>query len=260
MRGITKKATGISRARLVTQAAALALLSIPFLRLQSVCAPVLYCHSCPLSAMACPIGVAVNFSTFQVFPFITIGILGLVGTIGGRFVCGWLCPFGLIQDLLHRIRARRIALPRGLIYAKYAVLVGLVLMAPLLLPGKPYTFCDFCPAGTLESAIPWAVMGVNTGDWLGLSLRIAILSGVLLLAVAASRGWCRVLCPLGAMFSAFNKFSLLRLKATGHKCTNCGACREICSVGIDPIAETNSGECIRCLDCTSTGHVGISIG
>ena len=260
MRAIIKKSTRISRTRLITQAAALAVLSMPFLRLHSICAPVLYCHSCPLSAMACPLGVLVNFSTFRVFPFITIGILGLVGTVGGRLVCGWLCPFGLIQDLLYKIRTRKIGLPSALRYVKYAVLLGLVLAAPFFLPGRPYTFCDYCPAGTLESAIPWAIMGVNSGDWLNFSLRVAILAGVLLLAVAASRSWCRVLCPLGAVFSLFNKYSLFRLSATvGEACRNCGVCREVCSVGIDPIKQVNSGECVRCLDCTTTGHIKIGI-
>jgi polyferredoxin len=256
---IVTKAAGIARARLITQLSALVILNIPLIGLHTVCAPVFYCHSCPLSAFACPVGVLVNFSALRLIPFITIGILGIVGTLGGRIVCGWLCPFGLLQDALYRIRTRKIRLPYSLNYAKYALLIGLVFAVPFLLPGKPFTYCNFCPAGTLESSIPWAFMGINTGFGFSFWLRVGILAGVLALAVVASRSFCRTLCPLGAAFAVFNRFSLFRLKLTHQACGKCGMCSKKCLVGIDPVAQINTAECVRCLDCTTTDHLNLGI-
>lgn len=255
---IKKTAKRISRARLITQLSSLVILNIPLIGLHTICAPVFYCHSCPLSAFACPLGVLVNFSTFRAVPFITLGILGLVGAIGGRFVCGWLCPFGLMQDGLYKIRSRKIRIPAQLNYIKYVLLFSLVFAVPFFLPGKPYTFCNFCPSGTLESTIPWAFMGVTSGDWLNFSMRVAILVGIILFAVVASRGWCRVLCPLGAIFSLFNRFSILRFRSIMEKCNDCGVCSRCCPVEIDPVKQMNTAECIRCLDCTATKHIELS--
>jgi polyferredoxin len=253
---IKEKLKRLSRLRLLTQFSTLLLLNFPFIHMQSVCAPVFYCHGCPLSAMACPIGVLVNFSTLRVFPLVTIGILGLVGTIGGRLVCGWLCPFGLLQDVLHKIPTPKISLPRALNYTKYLVLVGLVFAVPFFFPGKPYTFCHFCPSGTLEASIPWQIMGVGSGGGLWAHLiRYGVLAAVILLAVVTSRSWCRTLCPLGAIFSFFNRFSLYRFKLVTPKCNSCGVCARNCPVDIDPVKEMNTAECIRCMDCTHHKHI-----
>jgi polyferredoxin len=256
MGSIIKRAKRIGRERLAAQIATLAFLNIPLIRLHTICAPVFYCHSCPLSSMACPIGVLVNFSTLRLVPFVTIGILGLVGMMGGRFVCGWLCPFGFLQDWLHKIPTKKFNLPYWFTYTKYALLVGLVFAVPFFLPNKPYTFCNFCPAGTLESTIPWAFMGVSSGLSKFL-MRTAILVGVLVFMTLVSRGFCRGLCPLGAIFSFFNKFSLFRLQQTKEDCKDCGVCCEKCPMGIHPVKQMNTHECTRCLDCTTTGHLKI---
>jgi len=243
------------RAQFLSQATSLVFLNAYFLRLRSICIPALNCHSCPAAVFACPIGVVVNFASLRIFPFVAIGILGLVGIIGGRLVCGWLCPFGLIQDGLHKIPTKKLSVPPKLGYAKYGVLIALVLLVPFFFPGSALVFCRLCPAGTLESSIPWRIMGVSSPFILGFSVRIAILVGVLALVIIVSRGFCRVLCPLGAIFALFNRFSLLRIRLTKHDCNNCGLCAKKCPVDIDPVTQMNSPECIRCLKCTSTHHL-----
>ena len=74
-------------------------------KLKSLCLPGLNCYSCPGSLGSCPIGSlqAVLGSRNFKFSFYIIGFLMLVGSVIGRFVCGWLCPFGLVQDLLYKI-------------------------------------------------------------------------------------------------------------------------------------------------------------
>lgn len=259
MGSIITRAKKIKTARVLTQVSALVFLNLPFLRLRAICAPVFYCHSCPLASMACPLGVLVNFSALKLFPFITLGILVMVGTLGGRFVCGWLCPFGFMQDLLYKIRSRKFSVPQWTGYTKYAVLVGLVLAVPFFWPGKPYTFCDFCPSGTIESTIPWAFLGVFNGFVPRFFIRISVLLAVIALAVLVSRGFCRTLCPLGAIFSFFNRFSLFRFSLEYEKCDDCGVCAELCPVDIDPVDQMNGAECVRCLDCTSNKHIDIGV-
>jgi len=252
-------ATRKSRARVITQISALAFLNVHLLQLRSVCFPVLNCHSCPLAVFACPIGVLVNFASLRVFPFTTVGILGLVGILGGRLVCGWVCPFGLLQDGLHKIPTKKTSLSPKLAYTKYVLLIGLVFLVPFFWPRLPLTFCHLCPAGTLESAIPWAIMGVSSPWRFSFLLRVAILLALVILAIAVSRSFCRFVCPLGAILSLFNGFSLFRMRSTKHDCTDCDVCARECPVEIHPVHQINSAECVRCLDCTSTGHLALGI-
>lgn len=253
---IKKKSRQFPVARYIAQFGALAFLMLPFLNIQTVCAPVFFCHGCPLSTMACPIGVLVNLTTLRIFPFITLGILGAVGTIGGRLVCGWICPFGLLQDLLHKIPTAKIKLWPKLGYLKYAILAIMVFAIPFFFPGKPHTFCHYCPSGTLEASLPWEFMGVKSaGGPIAHAIRIGILIFVALLAVVSSRSWCRVFCPLGAIFSVFNRISLFRFRQVRETCKDCGVCGRHCPVEIDPVKQMNTAECIRCMDCTTTDHI-----
>jgi len=230
-----------------------------FLQLRFACVPALHCHSCPLSIFACPVGVLVNFSALRILPFFAIGMLGIVGVVSGRLVCGWLCPFGLIQDVLHKIPVRKIRIPRKFAYTKYLVLIGLVFAVPFFFPNSRFTFCRVCPAATLEASIPWRIMGVSSGYGFSFFFRVAVLLGVLVLVVILNRGFCRLLCPLGAIFSLFNRFSLFRIRLTKKDCNDCGLCARVCPVGLNPAKEMYSPECIRCLKCTSTRHLKFGI-
>lgn len=276
MGSIITRAKRIKRARFITQISALILLNLQFLNIwlpnlqlagmRVMCAPVFFCHSCPWATFACPLGVLINFSALRIFPLITLAILGLVGTLGGRLVCGWVCPFGWLQDMLHKIPTKKFSIPAPLKYTKYVLLIVFVLGIPLFLPKNPYTFCYFCPSGTLESAIPWASMAhwkVTPGMFNGFTakflLRIFVLAGTLGMVVFISRGFCRVFCPLGAIFGLFNKVSLFRFNLAHKKCNSCGGCAKVCPVEIDPVAEMNTAECIRCYDCTRTKHIKMGV-
>ncbi len=255
MIGLVRRLKG----RIITQVAALAGANLYFVQLRSICIPVLNCHSCPAAVFACPIGVLLNFSSLRIFPFVALGTLGLVGIIGGRWVCGWLCPFGLLQDGLHKIPTKKITMLPKLAYMKYGVLIGLVILIPYFFPNSAFAFCRICPAGTLESAIPWRIMGIVSGYSLRFYLRMAILLGVFALVIALGRGFCRLLCPLGAIFSIFNRYSLFRIRVTKEDCKDCGECAKLCPVGLNPPRQMHSPECIRCLKCTSTHHLKFGI-
>lgn len=231
---------------------------------KSVCVPVLNCYSCPGALGACPIGSlqAVGSGGRHKISFYVLGMLMLFGTVLGRLLCGFLCPFGLIQDLLHRIPSPKLRVPkkadRGLRYLKYVMLVLLVLLLPVLAVNKygigdPW-FCKYvCPAGTLEGGIPLILQNEQLRRIAGalFSWKLGILIAVIIGSVCISRFFCRYLCPLGAFYALFNRFALFQMQVSGEKCIGCGKCETVCPMAVDVTKQINGGECIRCGKCTA---------
>ena len=219
-------------------------------------------NSCPGALGSCPIGSlqAVIGSRSYRFSFYIAGFLLLFGALFGRLVCGWLCPFGLVQDLLYKIpfvkKLRRLPGDRWLKYLKYVILAGFVIVLPLTVldivgQGQPW-FCKYiCPSGTLFAGIPLIASNPPLRAALGwlFTWKAAILAALLLLSLLVYRPFCRYLCPLGAIYGLFNPAALYRFRIDKEKCTGCGACQKACKLDI-PIHQTpNSPECIRCGDC-----------
>lgn len=227
-----------------------------------VCVPGMNCYSCPAAVGACPIGAmqaVLNSRKFS-FAFYIAGILSALGILLGRFICGWLCVFGMIQDLLYKIPVPKVAVPKRidkpLRYLKYAVLVILVILLPTFLNNEygtsaPY-FCKLlCPVGTLEGGIPLVLMNESLRKTIGFLFRwkLGILIVILLASMVIYRPFCKYLCPLGAFYALFHKVSFLKLDLDSDKCVNCGLCEKKCKMGVDIRKTTQSPECIRCGDC-----------
>jgi ferredoxin-type protein NapH len=226
----------------------------PFsLRLHTICGPVFHCHSCPLATFACPIGVIANFSALHLLPFIAVGIVVTAGIFLGSLICGWVCPFGLLQDLLARIPTPKYGLPKWTSISRYVVLAGAVLAVPFFL-GKDNAFfiCRFCPVGGLESAAPNIIGQAASGGQILLPnpLKLTIILLLLTAVFFVKRPWCRTLCPLGAIFGLFNRFSIFYLHFSPGRCTDCKECRKLCDYGIEPDKNPSDTRCIRCLECT----------
>jgi ferredoxin-type protein NapH len=228
---------------------------------------VFHCYSCPLSSFACPIGVAANYAAllpavFEV-PYLLIGLLLAVGALGGALVCGWACPFGFLQDLLGRIVSRKWVPPAWLGYTRYAVLVGLVVLLPMVLgyKGVPYdeqtvSICRLCPAGALEAGLPHSIQSVLDGrGWVMSWFKTAILLAFITAALLVQRPWCRIFCPLGGLLALFNRFSLFHLRFNPEHCVECNLCRSRCSMGVKVDQKVNVTGCIRCLECTTCGAI-----
>ncbi len=231
-------------------------------RLKNLCVPGLNCYSCPGAVAACPIGAlqAVIGSWNFKFAFYVAGFLVFVGALIGRFVCGWLCPFGLIQDLLYKIPFfRKISTFPGdklLRKLKYVILAVFVLLLPLFLvdilgQGAPY-FCKLiCPVGTLEGGIPLVLLNQSMHSALGwlYAWKNVLLILTIFLSILIYRPFCKYVCPLGAIYSVFNPISVFRYRVDDSKCTRCGACAKACKMQVDPVKNANHPECIRCGQC-----------
>ena len=230
--------------------------------LKQLCVPGMNCYSCPGAKGSCPIGAlqAVIGSPKYKFSYYVVGFLFFVGALIGRGVCGYLCPFGLVQDLLHKIPfVKKIETFKGdrpLRKAKYLILLVFVILLPLFLvdiigQGAPY-FCKLiCPVGMLEGGIPLVWMNSSMRGaigflyaWKGLILLLTIL-----LSVIIYRPFCKYICPLGAIYSLFNSVSFFRYTLDHQKCIHCGRCKAVCEMQCNPVQNCNDLECIRCGKC-----------
>lgn len=238
-------------------------------KLKNLCVPGMNCYSCPGAVGACPIGAmqAVIGSWNFKFAFYVAGFLMFVGALIGRFVCGWLCPFGLIQDLLHKIPfLKKIKTFRGdrlLRKLKYVILAVFVILLPMFLvdimgQGSPY-FCKLiCPVGTLEGGIPLVLLNKSMHNVLGwlYAWKNILLIATIVLSVIIYRPFCKYICPLGAIYSVFNPISVFRYRVDKEKCVHCGICSKACKMGVDPVENPNNLECIRCGLCKKACPTG----
>lgn len=230
--------------------------------LKNACVPGLNCYSCPGALGSCPIGAlqaVVGSAKYQISLYV-MGLLALFGTVLGRFVCGWLCPFGLVQDLMHKIKLKKRVMPkkldRALRYGKYIVLAVAVILLPMILVNEfgmasPY-FCQYiCPSGTLLGGIPLLAANPALRATIGFlfSWKMGLLLLFLITAIFLYRPLCKYVCPLGAVYALFNKFSFYRMHIDKDKCTNCRKCERACPMQVPVTENPNHGECIRCGVC-----------
>jgi len=229
-------------------------------RSKMICTPGLNCYSCPAAAMSCPIGTLQFFvagARYNISLFVT-GFLISTGVVFGRLICGYVCPMGLLQDLFYKIKTpKRIMQFRIFRYIKYLVLVLFVFLLPLLIThelsglGDPW-FCKFiCPSGTIFGAVPLLLQNESLRELAGVLLIINLITAAALLicAVFIYRPFCRLLCPLGAIYALFNKIALLKMRCDHEKCISCNSCAKACPIMLQPAKQPNSPECVRCGSC-----------
>lgn len=228
---------------------------------KNACVPGLNCYSCPGAAASCPLGALQNAlaSSKARAPHYILGIILLFGITLGRTICGFLCPFGLIQDLLYKIKTPKLKknkLTKIFSYLKYVILVLFVVVLPLIYAFKDFplpAFCKYiCPAGTLGGAIGLLINPENT-EMFGMlgplfTWKFVLLVGFIMGCVFIYRMFCRFICPLGALYGIFNKIAILGIKLDRPKCVDCGKCISTCKMDI---REVGDHECIGCGDCIS---------
>ena len=256
--------------------------------------PGLNCYACPLAILSCPIGSLQHFAGVKQIPYYLLGVLGLIGALGGRVACGWFCPFGWLQEQIHRIPVRKWAMrPRkraawwillivSLVYAAgvwgilalessnlvlgvYLVagfvlyawlgasrifgLVGLSLLMPFFTV-EPW-FSKLCPAGMLEGGIPVTLLDADLRALIGpfYWFKLAILVFFLTWMAVTRRPFCRWICPLGAIWSPFNRCSTLQIRVDQEACIRCNRCQKVCPTEIRIYEDETDVACVRCMQC-----------
>lgn len=273
--------------------------------LKSFLVPILNCWSTPTAWFSCPLGAYQHFIVVKDFPFYVLGFFFLIGAIIGRMACGWLCPFGLFQDLIFKINKKKISLPKitplftiiffllfyFLIWLKFnnlllslkiiiifiGAIIGFLLdifLKPrirnfdltslkyffllflttfiVFFTNEPW-FCKLCPQGTLAAGIPLVLYDPENSlkNMVGLFfyLKILILILLFILGIYIKRVFCRTICPIGAIYSFFNKVSCLHLEIDKENCIRCNICRKVCPTNINIYENPNQNDCLRCLEC-----------
>ncbi len=264
--------------------------------------PVLQSLGTPQKTVGEALGALQQMLYSAVFPWIPLASVFVAAVLLGRATCGWACPFGLVQDLLSHVKRAPLRVsPRthgAFTKAKHVVLLVILLVSGTLAlsmaagVGRSYRnalgvfapapFNALSPSDTLFAVLPRAMLDVRLGlvrlsetapgyggVAAGLSsvsallwVRLAILVVVLVLAVYVPRGWCRYLCPQGAMLALLSRFSLLGLRRELVKCTRaeCRACVEACPTRVRildrPWEKFTDPECIYCLRCVEACPTG----
>jgi len=247
--------------------------------LKVICSPGLNCYSCPASTTYCPLGalqqilagVRLALENGQLFfGLYVIGAIGVIGGFVGRMVCGWACPFGLFQELLHKIPSPKFDVPRVLRFIKYAALALMIVILPLFAVdefglGSPW-FCKYlCPAGTLEAGLPLLALQPSLRQTIGPLFynKLFFMFVFILWSIPVSRPFCRTTCPLGAFYALFQKVKLVKLRYNEELCTQCKACHAVCPMGVKFNESPEDMECISCLSCTKAcqyGAIELEIG
>ena len=222
---------------------------------KSFCVPVMNCHACAFALFACPVGVIVSYAGYQMIPYLLLGTLLLIGVFLGRLLCGWVCPMGFLQDLLHKIPGRKISLPDWTRYVKYVLLAVTVILLPFLLGGETlWSYCRMCPVSAMQVTVPGVLSGSSALSTRTV-IKLAVLAFILLLAVVSKRSFCRVFCPVGAMMAPFNRFSFLTVRPVSG-CIACKKCDKLCPTECGPAPAMIAGaapsldpECVTCHAC-----------
>lgn len=226
---------------------------------KNFCVPGINCYSCPGAVGACPIGSlqgafsSDNRSTL----YYVGGILLLYSILFGRMICGWLCPFGLIQELIYKIKTPKLKkspVTWILSYLKYVILVVFVVIIPIAYAIRNIplpAFCKYiCPAGTIEGGLGLLSNKFNESyfSMLGplFTWKFLLMVSIIVGCVFIFRLFCRFICPLGALYGLFNKISVFGIKVEKDKCTHCGLCTAHCKLDIHQVGDQ---ECISCGEC-----------
>ena len=186
--------------------------------------PVLNCWSCPAAIFACPIGALSNLVSLKKFPFYVLGTI-ILASYKKNILCGYICPFGLFQDLIYKIPFYKVSkkkkdvfskiyliLDRPLKKLKYITLIILVLAVPFFFHKN--IFCILCPPAFIEGSLPFLIIFPYLRDYIGFwfYFKTVLFFLFLFLSLIIIRPFCRYFCPLKGAFDLINYSNVRRVK------------------------------------------------
>lgn len=182
------------------------------------------------------------------WPFFLTGLIPIILTIiFGRFFCGWICPATFIYELNSilslwlqhfGVKSGKRRFDRRLKYLVLAVGIAISAFSGSVLISMMY------PPAIIGREIYFAAALGGFGA--GLVFFVFTLLFDLLIA---RRGFCRYVCPGGALYSLLGRFRLFRIKRIVENCNDCAKCNAVCEFGLDPLRDNFTQECNNCTAC-----------
>jgi len=181
-------------------------------------------------------------------PFLITALIPIFLTIiFGRFFCGWICPATFIYELNDNLAAwlRKAGLPVGKrkldFRIKYLVLLmGIIISAATGM----IAFASMYPPALIGREIYYAIALSGFGSGM-----VFFLLTMLFDLMVSRRGFCRYVCPGGALYSLLGRYRLFRIKRDVTQCNDCAKCNVVCQFGLDPLRDDFTQECNNCTAC-----------
>lgn len=182
------------------------------------------------------------------WPFILTAIIPVLATvILGRIFCGWICPATLIYELnstlsawLHRSGFKMGEHSFDKRFKYFVLVIGLLLSALL----GSVTVAAIYPPAIIGRELYYAIAQGGFGAG-----AVFFLLTVLFDLMIARRGFCRYVCPGGALYSLLGRYRLFRIRRKVETCNDCTKCNIVCEFGLDPMHDDFGQECNNCTAC-----------
>jgi ferredoxin-type protein NapH len=187
--------------------------------------------------------------------FAATALVPLVVTLlFGRVFCGWICPAGFIYELVDRLRSllHRLGMPPGDMRLDKRLRFG-VLAAGLAASalGGGLAVSALYPPAVVGRELNYAILGGGVGTG-----ALFLLATLLFDLLVARRGFCRYLCPGGALYSALGRHRLLRVQRQASRCVDCARCSQRCMFALDPMRDRFGQDCSNCGACMAVCPTG----
>jgi polyferredoxin/ferredoxin len=224
------------------------------------------------------VGLGTVLTTRTLYAGLLWGLLTIVLTIIlGRFFCGWICPFGAIHQFMgfcakykksihHKIRVNRYSFLQSIKYFLlfFFLAAATIDLLEILAPGHPLIIGSLQiglldPISLLYRSVNLVMLPFFDGSLVRLSSSFRFYDGAWVIGIIfitalslnflKPRFYCRYICPLGALFGIFSRFSIFRIGKNKPECINCEVCEKNCEGACSPTSQIRINECVLCMNC-----------